>query len=346
MEFKASQIAQLLSGKVEGNPEAVVNTLSKIEEGKSGSLSFLGNPKYTPYVYTTDASIVIVDKSFTAEQPVKKTCTLIRVDDARIAFAKLLEMYQKAKNNKTGIEQPSFLAKSVSLGKDVYVGAFTYVSENVKLGNNVKLFPNIFIGENCVIGDNTIINAGVKIYNDTIIGKNCIIHAGTVIGSDGFGFTTENTKVVHIGNVIIEDDVEIGGNCVLDRATLGSTIIRKGAKLDNLIHIAHNTDIGEGTMLAAQVGFAGSSKVGKNVQMGGQVGINGHITIADGVKIAAQSGVAGNIKEEGAIVMGSPAFSLNEYKKSVILFKNLPELNKKIKEIEKILQELKQAAEK
>jgi UDP-3-O-[3-hydroxymyristoyl] glucosamine N-acyltransferase len=346
MEFKASQIAQLLSGKVEGNPDAVVSTLSKIEEGKSGSLSFLGNPKYTPYVYTTDASIVIVDKTFAAEQPVKKTCTLIRVDDARIAFAKLLEMYQKAKNNKIGIEQPSFISKSASLGKDIYVGAFVYLSENVKIGNNVKIFPNSFIGENTTIADNTTIFQGVNIYHDIVIGKNCIIHAGTVIGSDGFGFTAENTKVTHIGNVIIEDDVEIGGNCVLDRATLGSTIIRKGAKLDNLVHIAHNTDIGEGTMLAAQVGFAGSTKVGKNVQMGGQVGINGHIRIADGVKIAAQSGVAGNIKEEGAIVMGSPAFSLNEYKKSVILFKRLPELNNKIKELEKILQELKQAAEK
>src|ERR1035437_8195013 len=346
MEFKASQIAQLLSGKVEGNPDAVVSTLSKIEEGKQGSLSFLGNPKYTHYVYTTDASIVIVDKTFIAEQPVKKTCTLIRVDDARIAFAKLLEMYQKAKNNKTGIEQPSFISKSASLGKDVYVGAFVYISDNVKIGNNVKIYPNSFIGENTTIADNTTIFQGVNIYHDIVIGKNCIIHAGTVIGSDGFAFTAENTKVTHIGNVVIEDDVEIGGNCVLDRGTLGSTIIRKGAKLDTLVHIAHNTDIGQGTMLAAQVGFAGSTKVGKNVQMGGQVGINGHITIADGVRIAAQSGVAGNIKEEGAIVMGSPAFSLNEYKKSVILFKNLPELNKKIKAIEKILQELKQAAEK
>jgi UDP-3-O-[3-hydroxymyristoyl] glucosamine N-acyltransferase len=341
MEFKASQLAALLNGIIEGNEEAIVNSLSKIEEGKAGSLSFLGNPKYTSYIYSTDATIVIVDKSFVAEQALKKTCTLIRVDDARIAFAKLLEMYQKIKSNRHGIEQPSFITTSVTLGNDVYIGAFTYLSEQVKVGNNVKLFPNVFIGENSSVGDNTVIHSGVKIYHDCIIGKNCVIHAGTVIGSDGFGFTSDNNKVVHIGNVIIEDHVEIGGNSVIDRATLGSTIIRKGAKLDNLVHIAHNTDIGEDCMLAAQVGFAGSTKVGKNVQMGGQVGINGHITIADGVKIAAQSGVAGSIKEEGAVVMGSPAFALNDYKKSVILFKNLPELNKKIKDLEKALLELK-----
>jgi len=341
MEFKSSQIAAFLNGKVEGDQEAVVSSLSKIEEGKPGSLSFLGNPKYTPYIYSTDATIVIVDKAFIAEQPIKKTCTLIRVDNARIAFAKLLEMYQKARSSTKGVEQPSYVSKSASVGTDVYIGAFTYLSENVRVGNNAKIFPNVFIGENSVIGENTVINAGVKIYHDCVIGKNCVIHAGTIIGSDGFGFTSDNNKVVHIGNVIIEDDVEIGGNTVIDRATLGSTIIRKGAKLDNLVHIAHNTDIGEGTMLAAQVGFAGSTKVGKNVQMGGQVGINGHITIADGVKIAAQSGVAGSIKEEGSIVMGSPAFVLNEYKKSAILFKNLPDLNKRIKELEKTIRELK-----
>ncbi|MBI4947879.1 MAG: UDP-3-O-(3-hydroxymyristoyl)glucosamine N-acyltransferase [Bacteroidetes bacterium] len=346
MKFKASQIAQLLNGKVEGNSDAVVSTLSKIEEGKPGSLSFLGNPKYFPYIYSTDASIVIVDRNFVAEHPIKKTCTLIRVEDARIAFAKLLEMYQKAKNNRTGIEQPSFVSKSASVGQDVYVGAFSYLSDNVKIGNNVKLFPNSFIGENSTIGDNTIINAGVKIYHDCIIGKNCIIHAGTVIGSDGFGFTTDNNKVPHIGNVIIEDSVEIGGNCVLDRATLGSTIIRKGAKLDNLVHIAHNTDIGEGTMLAAQVGFAGSSKVGKNVQMGGQVGISGHLEIADNVKIAGQSGVGNNITKEGSIVQGSPSFEIGQYRRSYVLFRNLPDLEKRIKALEKILQELKQSAEK
>ena len=349
MEFKSSQIASLIGGTVEGDPNAVVTSLSKIEEGKQGSLSFLSNPVYYPYLYTTDASVVIVGNDFTPEQPLKKTCTLIRVEDSRVAFGKLLEMYQKSKNNKTGIEQPSFVSKSTVLGKDVYVGAFAYVGENVKLGNNVKLFPNVFVGDNSVIGDNTIIYAGAKIYHESLIGKNCTIHAGVVIGGDGFGFapnSDSNFKLQHLGNVILEDNVEIGCNTTIDRATLGSTIIRKGAKLDNLIMVGHNAEIGENTIIVAQTGIAGSTKVGKNCIIGGQVGIVGHINIADGTKIAAQSGIGHTIKEENTTVQGSPAFSIGEYKRSYVLFKNFPNVNDRIKSLEKILQELKLSAEK
>lgn len=340
MEFKASQIASLLVGTVEGNPDVVVRALSKIEEGKTGSLSFLSNPAYNSYLYTTDASVVIVGKDFSVEQPLKKTCTLIRVEDSRVAFGKLLEMYQKAKNNKTGIEQPSFVSKSASLGKDVYVGAFAYVGENVKLGNNVKLFPNVFVGDNSVIGDNTTAYSGVKIYSDSIIGNNCTFHSGVVIGSDGFGFAPNNDsnfKMQHLGNVIIEDHVEIGSNTTIDKATLGSTIIRKGAKLDNLIQIGHNAEIGENTIIVAQTGISGSTKVGKNCIIGGQVGIVGHITIADGVKIAAQSGIGNSIKEENTTVQGSPAFGIGEYRRSYVMFRNLPALNNKIAELEKLV---------
>lgn len=349
MEYKASQIASLLGGTVEGNPDAVVSELSKIEEGKTGSLSFLSNPAYNSYLYTTDASVVIVGKDFIAEQPLKKTCTLIRVEDSRVAFGKLLEMYQKSKNNRTGIEQPSFISKSAILGKDVYVGAFAYIGENVKLGNNVKLFPNVFIGDNSVIGDNTTIYSGVKVYHECVIGKNCTFHAGVVIGSDGFGFAPNNDsnfKMQHLGNVIIEDNVEIGSNTTIDRATLGSTIIRKGAKLDNLIQIGHNAEIGENTVIVSQTGVAGSTKVGKNCIIGGQVGIVGHISIADGTKIAAQSGIGNTVKEENTTVQGSPAFNIGEYKRSYVLFKNFSDVNDRIKSLERILKELKESVEK
>jgi UDP-3-O-[3-hydroxymyristoyl] glucosamine N-acyltransferase len=342
MEFTAKQIAQQLKGKVEGNPDAVVSKLSKIEEGVSGSLAFLSNPNYTHYLYTTDASVVIVNENFAAEQPVKKTCTLIRVADARVAFAKLLEIYQQEKKNKTGIEQPSFVSKSAVLGKDIYIGAFSYIGENVKIGNNVKLFPNVFVGDNSVIGDNTTLFSGLKIYSDSVIGKNCILHAGVVIGSDGFGFAPNNDsnyKVIHLGNVVIEDNVEIGANTTIDRATLGSTVIRKGVKMDNLIQIGHNAEIGENTVIVAQTGVAGSTKVGKNCIIGGQVGIVGHITIADGVKIAAQSGIGNSITLEGATVQGSPAFTIGEYKRSYVLFKNFADVNNRIKSLENILKE-------
>lgn len=350
MEFKASQIAAILGGTIEGNPDATVSSLSKIEEGKPGSLSFLSNPAYNSFLYTTDATIVIVNKDFAAEQALKPGCTLIRVPDARMAFGKLLEMYQQARTAKKGIEQPSFIAPSAKVGQDVYIGAFTYISENAKIGNNVRLNPNVYIGENVSIGDNTILHPGVKIYHDCMIGAHCILHGGVVIGGDGFGFTPnqENNyqKVVHMGNVILEDHVEVGSNTTIDRATLGSTIIRKGVKLDNLIQVAHNVEIGENTVIAAQTGVSGSCKIGKNVMIGGQVGLVGHIRIADGVKIAAQSGVGNSIIQEGAVVQGSPAYTIGDYKRSYVLFRKLPEMNEQIKQLEKLLQELKASAEK
>lgn len=346
MEFSAQQIADLLKGKVEGNPDAKVNQLSKIEEGIPCSISFLSNPQYTPYLYTTNASVVIVSKDLVLDKKVKDTCTLIRVDDPRNGFGKLLEAYNQIKNNKTGIEQPSFISKTAKLGENVYVGAFAYVGDNVRIGDNVKLFPDVFVGDNVVVGDNTILHSGVKIYSDCLIGKNCIIHASTAVGSDGFGFApnSENNyqKIPHIGNVIIEDNVEIGSNTSIDRATLGSTIIRKGVKLDNLIQIAHNVEIGENTVIAGLTGVAGSTKVGKNCMIGAQVGIVGHITIADGVKIAGQSGVGKSITTPGEIVQGSPAFEIGDYRRSYVMFRKLPEIQKQINELERTLNELKQ----
>jgi UDP-3-O-[3-hydroxymyristoyl] glucosamine N-acyltransferase len=341
MEFSAQQIANLVSGQVEGDENSTVNNLSKIEEGKPKTLSFLGNAKYEHFIYDTDASIVIVYKDFKPTKKLKDSLTLIRVNEPRESFAKLLEMYNQVKNNKVGVEQPSFISASATLGNSCYVGAFVYIGDNVVIGNNVKLFPNTVIGSNTRIGDDTIIYGGVKIYADTKIGKECTIHAGAVLGADGFGFTpnTENNyhKIPQIGNVIIEDNVEIGANTCVDRATLGSTIIRRGAKLDNLIQVAHNCEIGENTVLAGCVAIAGSTKIGKNCLIGGQVGIAGHITIADGVKIAAQSGIGGNIEKENEIVQGSPAFSYRDHQRSYVIFKNLPRLNSKIDEILKKL---------
>lgn len=346
MKFTARELAVLLNGVIEGNPDAYVNNLSKIEEGSAHTVSFLSNEQYIPYIYNTNASIVIVNKSLQLEKPVKSTCTLIRVDDARRGFAKLLEAYNKIKNNKTGIEQPVFISKSAVLGRNIYVGAFSYIGENAVVGDNVKIFPHAHIGDNVKIGHDTTIYPGVKIYSDCQIGADCTIHSGVVIGADGFGFApnSENNyqKVVHTGTVILEDHVEVGANTSIDRATLGSTIIRKGVKLDNLIQVAHNVEIGENTVIAAQTGIAGSTKIGKNCMIGGQVGIVGHLTIADGVKIAAQSGIGQSIKEEGAIVQGSPAFPIGEYKRSYVLFKNLPALKGIIEKLEKELAEIKQ----
>lgn len=341
MEFTALQIAGLLNGTVDGNENQAVSNLSKIEEGKPGTLSFLGNPKYEPYIYETDASIVIVNNSFKAEKPLKPSCTLIRVENAYESFAKLLEIYNQFINNKVGIEQPSYIASSASMGTACYVGAFAYIGDHVKIGNNVKIYPNTVIGDNSSIGDNTVIYAGVKIYTGTVVGKDCTIHAGAVLGSDGFGFAPnkENnySKVPQIGNVVLEDNVEIGANTAIDRATLGSTIIRKGAKLDNLIQIAHNVEIGENTVIAGQAAVAGSTKVGKNCMIGGQVGIVGHIKIADGVKIAAQSGIGQSIDEENIVVQGSPAFAIGDYRRSYVLFRSLPKLNDKLNELVKKL---------
>ncbi len=340
MEFSALQIAQLLNGEVEGNENISVKNVSKIEEGSVGTLSFLANPIYTNFIYTTDSSIVLVNKSLVLDKPVKATCTLVRVDNAYEAFAKLLELYVQIKGNKTGIEQPSFVSEKATLGNDCYVGAFAYIGNHVKIGNNVKIYPHTYIGDNCEIGDNTTLFSGVKVYHECKIGTSCTIHANTVIGSDGFGFAPNSqgetfVKVPQIGNVVIEDNVEIGSNASIDRATIGSTILHKGVKLDNLVQIAHNAVIGENTVIAGLSGVAGSSKVGKNCMIGAQVGIAGHLRIADGVKIAGQSGIGSNIDKEGEIVQGSPAFSIGDYKRSYVLFRSLPKLNDKISELTK-----------
>lgn len=338
MEFTAEQIAGLLNGEVEGNSEAVVNKLCKIEEGESQSLSFLANLAYEEHLYTTDASIVIVNKDLKLSTPIKNTCTLIRVDDAYSSFTKLLEAYNQSKNVKVGIEKQTYISDSATIGDDLYLGAFAYISDNAIIGNNVKIYPQVYIGDDVKIGDNTIIFSGVKIYHECVIGKDCILHAGAVIGSDGFGFAPNDKnsydKIPQIGNVIIEDDVEIGPNNCIDRATMGSTVIKKGVKTDNLVHIAHNVVVGENTVLAGQTGISGSSKIGKNCMTGGQVGITGHITIGDNVKIAGQSGVSKSVKDN-QVLQGSPAFSYKDYIKSYAYFKNLQSIVDRINKLEK-----------
>ncbi len=343
MEFTAKQISDLLQGTIDGDPGTTVNKLAKIEEGIPGSLSFLGNPKYIEYVYTSKASIIIVGNDFVPDSPV--SATLIRVADARGSFAKLLEMYNQVMRDKKGIETPSFIASSATVGNDPYIGAFAYIGNKVKLGNNVKIYPNCYIGDNVTIGDNTTLFAGAKVYSDCVIGASVTIHAGVIIGGDGFGFAPSSgsyAKVAQIGNVIIEDHVEIGSGTTIDRATLGSTIIRKGVKLDNLIQIAHNVEVGANTVIAAQTGIAGSTKIGKDCMIGGQVGIVGHITIADNTKIAAQSGVGSAVTEPGQIIQGSPAFGISDYRRSYVVFRKLPDLEKKISELEKALAEIRQ----
>ncbi|MEE3998885.1 UDP-3-O-(3-hydroxymyristoyl)glucosamine N-acyltransferase [Tenacibaculum sp. FZY0031] len=338
MKFTAKQIADILEGEIEGNPEAEVSTLSKIEEGKEGSLTFLSNPKYNSYIYTTKASVAIVNKSFVPEKEIETT--LIKVEDAYKAFSKLLAFYNEVKNNKQGRENPHFIASSATIGNNEYIGAYAYVGENVVLGNNVKIYPNSYIGDNVTIGDNTVVFAGVKIYSETVIGTNCKIHSGTVIGADGFGFAPDENgeykAIPQIGNVIIEDNVDVGSNSTIDRATLGSTIIRKGVKLDNQIQIAHNVEIGRNTVIASQTGIAGSTKIGENCMIGGQVGIVGHITIGNNVKIQAQSGIGKSLKDE-EVVQGSPAFGYSDYSKSYVHFKNLPKLASTVHKIEKEL---------
>ncbi len=340
MEFSAKQIAQIIDGIVEGDENILVSNLSKIEEGTIGTLSFLANPAYTNYIYSTNASIVIVNKSFVLENPVKSSCTLIRVENAYESFAKLLELYNQINTEKEGVEQPSFVSSNAKIGENCYVGAFAYIGQNVSIGNHVKIYPHVYIGDNCKIGNNTTLFSGVKIYHDCVIGMNCTIHASTVVGSDGFGFAPNNeghvfTKVPQIGNVIIEDDVEIGSNSSIDRATLGSTILRKGVKLDNLVQIAHNVEIGENTVIAGLSGIAGSTKVGKNCMIGAQVGVAGHLRIANGVKIAGQSGIGSSIDKEGEILQGSPAFNIGEFKRSYVLFRGLPKLNDKVSDLTK-----------
>jgi UDP-3-O-[3-hydroxymyristoyl] glucosamine N-acyltransferase len=339
MEFKAGTIAGFLQGTVEGDPDVGVTTFAKIEEGHTGALSFLANPKYDKYLYTTASSIVIVNKSQKLDHPVK--CTLIRVDDAYQAFASLLEMYASSRQEKSGREEPVYVSESATLGENIFIGAFAYIGAKAKIGNNVKIHQQVSIGENVTIGDNTILYPGVKIYHDCKIGNDCVIHSGVVIGADGFGFApqvdTDFKKVPQIGNVVIEDRVEIGANTCVDRATMGSTILRRGVKLDNLIQIGHNVEIGENTVIAAQAGISGSCKIGKNCMFGGQVGLAGHITIADGVKIGAQSGLNSNITRPNIALLGTPAMDAQDCIKSYVVTRRLPDLKRRVDEIEKQL---------
>lgn len=336
MKFTAEQIAGILEGEVIGNPNAEVFKLSKIEEGTIGSLTFLSNPKYQNFIYSTEASVTIVNKTFEPEQAI--STTLIKVEDAYQAFSKLLEYYNQVKLMKSGIEQPSVLSENVIYGTDLYLGSFCYVGKNVKIGNNVKIYPNTFIGDNVVIGDNCVFFAGVRIYSETEIGNNCVIHSGTIVGSDGFGFAPHEdgtySKIPQIGNVILEDDVEVGSCTTIDRATMGSTIIRKGVKLDNQIQIAHNVEIGENTVIASQTGIAGSTKIGRNCMIGGQVGIVGHITIGNNVRIQAQSGIGKSIGD-GEVVQGTPAFNYGDFSKSYVHFRNLPKIVSDIDDLKK-----------
>ncbi|MDO5607353.1 MAG: UDP-3-O-(3-hydroxymyristoyl)glucosamine N-acyltransferase [Capnocytophaga sp.] len=336
MKFTALQIATILGGEVVGNPSVEVYKLSKIEEGEEGSITFLANPKYKNFIYSTQASIAIVNKTFEPESEL--SVTLIKVDDAYQAFSKLLEHYNQIKLNKSGIEQPSYIASSAKIGSNVYIGAFSYIGENVVISDNVKIYPHSYVGDNVVIGENTTLFAGCKIYSETQIGKYCTLHSGVIVGADGFGFTPAQegfySKVPQIGNVIIEDYVDIGAGSTIDRATLGSTIIRKGVKLDNQIQVGHNAVIGEHTVIAAQTGIAGSTKIGESCMIGGQVGIVGHITIGDRVKIQAQSGVGRNVKDD-EVLQGSPAIAYSEYNKAYVIFKKLPTLMKRFLDIEK-----------
>lgn len=344
MEYTAKSIAELLSGKVIGNPNEKVVTISKIQEAQSGSLSFLANPAYESYIYTTSASVVLINNDAVPKEKVKPT--LIVVDDAYKAFATLVDIYQKLRTvEKVGIEEMAFVSKSAILGNEVFIGSFSYVATNASIADKVKIYPHVYIGENVQIGENTIIHPGVRVYQDCIIGSNCIIHSGTVIGSDGFGFAPQNDgtflKIHQIGNVIVEDDVEIGSNCTIDRATLGATVIKKGVKLDNLIQVAHNVEVGENTVIAAQAGIAGSTKIGKNCLIGGQAGFVGHIKIADNTNIGAQAGIVKAVKKENTILLGSPAYELSKFHRSYSVFKNLPDLRSELIELKKELNILK-----
>ncbi len=342
MQFSATQIALLIGGKVEGNADAAVGSFGKIEEAQQGQLAFLANPKYEEHLYSTKASVIIVNETQELKQPI--AATLIRVPDAYSAFATLLDKYQQIQQQQlTGIQQPVYIDATAKTGDNVFIGAFAYIGEKVIVGNGTKIYPNAFLGNNVIIGQNSVIHPGVKIYYNCVIGNNVVIHAGTVIGGDGFGFAPQADgsfkKVPQIGNVIIEDGVEIGANTTIDRATIGSTLIKAGAKLDNLLQIAHNVEVGNNTVIAAQAGVSGSTKVGNNVMIGGQAGIVGHINIGDGAKINAQSGVSKSI-ETGKAVTGSPAHDYTAALRSQAASRKLPELEKRVKELEKIIAEL------
>lgn len=347
VSFSAQQIATVLNGTIEGDPSVVVNNFSKIEEGKPGTLTFLANPKYTHYIYDTKASIVLVNNDFVAEKPIE--ATLIRCFNAYAALAILLDMVEKSKPKKVGIEPMSYVSESASLAsEDVYIGAFAYIGDRSSIGNGSKIYPQVYIGEDVTIGANTTIYAGVKIYPGCRIGDNCIIHSGAVIGADGFGFAPEDgvyKKIPQMGIVIIEDDVEIGANTAIDRAVMDATIIHQGVKLDNLIQIAHNVEIGDNTVMAAQVGISGSTKVGKHCVFGGQVGLGGHITIGDNTSIGAQAGIISNIKE-GSQLIGAPAIPVKDFFRSSVVFPKLPDMYKQLHEMQKELKELKSKLEK
>lgn len=337
MNFTAAVIAEFLKGTVEGDSQKSVSDVSKIEEGKPGTLSFLANPKYEKYIYDTRSDIVIVNEDFKAQKPV--SATLVRVKNAYEAFAALLRMYEQSKPKKTGISDLAAVSKSARIGDGVYIGEFTVVHDDATIGDHVQLFPQVYVGDNVTIGEGTVIHAGVKIYEGSRIGANCTIHSGAIIGGDGFGFAPnqENNyeKVPQVGKVVIEDHVEIGANTTIDRATMGATILRKGVKLDNLIMIAHNVEVGENTVMAGQTGISGSTKIGKNCMFGGQVGLIGHINIADGVKIAAQSGVTKDVKQEGIVIQGSPPLDFAYYQRCYVVFRNLPKLRDQVLELEK-----------
>lgn len=342
MTFTAAQIALLINGRMEGDANALVSSFGKIEEAVAGQLSFFANPKYEDFLYTTGASVIIINDSFELKQPVK--ATLIRVKDAYSAFAVLLTHYQQMMQQQMiGVQEPVYISKSASYGKNIFIGAFAYLSDNVTVGDGCKIYPHVFLGDGVKVGNHTVIHPGVKIYNNCVIGHNVIIHAGTVIGSDGFGFAPQTDgsfkKVPQIGNVVLEDNVEIGANTTIDRATMGSTIIKAGAKLDNLIQIAHNVEIGNSTVIAAQTGISGSTKIGKGVMIGGQAGVVGHITIGDGVKINAQSGVSKTL-EPGKAVTGSPAQDFTASLRTQAMIRKLPEMEKRIKELEDLIKQL------
>ena len=342
MEFTAKDIASLVGGTIDGNPDVKVNRLARIEDGEPEALSFLANPKYFPFIYSTQSSIVLVHSNFEIDRPL--SCTLIRVDDPYSAFARLLEIYDKLRKGKTGTSSLASIAKSAKVGSNAYIGDFVVISDNVVIGDNVRIFPHSFVGDNVRIGSGTTIYPGVIIYYDCSIGNDCTVHGGAVIGADGFGFAPQSNnnykKVAQIGNVVIEDNVEIGANTTIDRATLGSTIIRRGVKLDNLIQVGHNVEIGENTVIAAQTGIAGSTKLGRNNMIGGQVGFAGHIVIADDVKIGAQAGLGGSVNKPGSVLLGAPAIDVSKFKRVIAIFNNLDKLYYRIGDLEKTIKEL------
>ena len=344
MKLTAQEISDLLNGQVEGDPGVEVSRVAKIEDGEPGAVSFLANPQYTSYVYSSNASVIIVEKGFIPDQQVK--ATLVKVESPYSAFARLLEVYNKTKSKRKGVSSQAYVASSASIGENVYMGPFVYIGENVVVGDNTRIYPGSVVDDNCRIGNDCLICSNVTIYTDCRIGNGVTLHAGVVVGSDGFGFAPQQDdnylKVAQIGNVVIEDQVEIGANTTIDRATMGSTIIRKGVKLDNLIQIAHNAEIDENTVIAALTGVSGSTKVGKNCMIGGQVGLVGHIQIADDVRIGAQAGVSSSIRKKGFTALGSPAIEYNTYKKAYVHFKNLNQMANRMKELEKKLKNLEE----